>query len=101
MAFRSYEGREGKIRGAVRMNRIAGLLCRGIHADFASRIASFEFHQSGDFGEEGMVLAHPNVMAGMKFGASLANENVARLNQLVGVSFHAKVLRIAVASVSG
>ncbi len=73
----------------------------GIHADLASRFASLKFHHSGCFGEEGMILAHPNVMAGMKLGASLANENTTRLHLFVGVSLHAKVLRITVASVSG
>jgi hypothetical protein len=51
--------------------------------------------------EQGVILAAPNVVSGVKVGSTLANNNFARINFLATETLHAEALGITVASVTG
>lgn len=50
--------------------------------------------------KESVVLTHTNVIPRMKFGATLANDNVAGSYRLTTVLFHATILSVGVATVA-
>src|SRR5579863_2055400 len=59
-----------------------------------------EFNIPVDQGEEGMIAAHANVIAGFDFGAALAHNDAACCHQLPIEAFHSEHLRLAVASIA-
>ena len=59
-----------------------------------------ELHHTVGHREERIVASAPYVLARMKLGSSLANEDVARSNDLTTESLHTEVLRFGVASIA-
>jgi hypothetical protein len=51
-----------------------------------------EFDNTIRFGKQGVVLATAHIDAGVKLGAALANEDIARQHLLTGITLHAKAL---------
>jgi hypothetical protein len=52
-------------------------------------------------GKKGVVLAYANIVAGVKLGAALANDDAASGNELTAKALHAKALGIGVPTVPG
>jgi len=48
-----------------------------------------EFHFAVDFGEQGVILAHANVAAGVKPSSALTNDNAACGDQFTAIGFYA------------
>ena len=51
--------------------------------------------------EQGVVLAAANVLTGVDVGATLANQDFARANDLAGKTLAAQTLGVGIAAVSG
>ena len=49
-----------------------------------------EHYLTGDLGKQRMILAHADVIAGVEFGAALAHDDAARIDQFAAIAFHAK-----------
>src|SRR5690606_41341709 len=52
-------------------------------------------------GEQGVVTAQADALAGMELGAALADDDVAGLDGLAAVDLHTQVLRVGIAAVAG
>ena len=67
------------------------LLCR-LDNDGAALLLTLdgELHGAVDQREQGVILAHADVIARVELGTALANENVAGLDQLTAVALDAK-----------
>src|SRR3954465_3002159 len=52
-------------------------------------------------GEQGVVAATADVDAGVEVGAALADEDLARVDDLAAEALHAEALRVGVATVAG
>src|SRR6266542_3279731 len=63
-------------------------------------VLELEADHAVDQGKEGIVIGAAHVLAGMEFGAALANQDAARGHDLPAVALHAEVLRVAVAAVA-
>ncbi len=61
---------------------------------------NLELYDPIDFGEQGVVLAHAHILAGMEAGAELTDKDVARLYELASVALDSATLSPAVTSVS-
>lgn len=79
--------------GCVRIN-VCLFFCAGVRADadgFAVQTAfNREFDIAVHFGEQGVVFAHAYVVAGVEFGAALADDDGTCGNQFVAVGFYAQ-----------
>ena len=74
----------------------------GVYTDLAFIAAlAFEFYATFDSSENGVILAHANIVAGMEFGATLTNDDAASGYQLAVMSFGAQTLRVGVTTVVG
>lgn len=62
------------------------------HIPTLQRALDGELDGSGDLGEKRVVLADPDIVAGVELGAALANDDVASRNQLTTETLHAKTL---------
>src|SRR5438445_13050690 len=60
-----------------------------------------ELNCAGDFGEEGVIFAAPDVCSRFDRGPALADDDGAAGDKLAAESFYAKALRVGVAPVSG
>ena len=82
--------------GGLKSPPLQRLLVRGGNdADKASATALvFKFHVAGDEREQRVVLALPNVFAGLVLCAALANDNRARVDELAAESLYAKPLTV-------
>jgi len=49
-----------------------------------------ELHRTAGERKEGMVLAHAHILSGVKLGAALTHDDVARLHHFAAELFHAK-----------
>ena len=74
-----------------------GFFCRG-NVDAAS--VAVEEHAAVHKGEDGVVAAHAHALAGVPFGAALADDDVASDNDLSTEFLHAKTLAARVASIA-
>jgi hypothetical protein len=90
----SAHGRRGEPRGAG----LGGRGGRGIDVD--APVAAVEADVAVGEGEEGVIAAHADVIAGVELGAALADEDGAGGNELAAVTFHAETLAVAVAAVA-
>ena len=90
----SAHGKRGDPRGAG----LGGRGGRGIDVD--APVAAVEADVAVGKGEEGVVPAHADVVAGVEFGAALADEDGAGEDELAAVAFHAEALAVAVAAVA-
>lgn len=70
----------------------AGLSGDRLDTDRAAleRALDFELDHTVYFGKQGMVLAHADVIAGMIFGAALANDDVAGDDLLTAIALDAQ-----------
>ena len=59
------------------------------------------FNDAGHLGEQGVVLAHADVLAGLEAAAALAHDDGTAGNQLPAENLHAQALRIRIAAVLG
>ena len=67
------------------------LLCRLNDDGAALVLASYgELHRAVDQREQGVILAHADVVARVELGTTLANDDVASLDQLTAVALDAK-----------
>jgi hypothetical protein len=72
-----------------------------VNADLPSVISErFKFNFAIDQGENGMVLAHSNIVAGSDAGSALPDYDGASQNIFAAVSFDAQSLAGAIATVS-
>src|SRR6266853_4975652 len=78
-----------------------GLLSRANADELALAAAVAEFDHARDFGEQGVVLAPPDVFAGLHPRAALAHDDRAAGHQLPAEGLHAQPLRIRIAPVLG
>src|SRR5688572_9181546 len=78
--------------GGLGFSRIDGDL-------LAVLVLELEPHHPADQREQGIVAGPSHVLAGMKPGAALRDENAAGRHRFAPVALHAEVLGIAVASV--
>ena len=63
----------------------------GIYRDLTLVAAlAFEFYATFDSSENGVILTHANIVAGMEFGATLPNDDAASGYQLAVMSFGAR-----------
>ena len=90
----SAHGRRGGNRAGPGLGSRGG---RGI--DVNPPVAAIEADVAVGKGEEGVIAAHADVVAGVEFGAALADEDGAGGNKLTAVAFHAETLAVAVAAV--
>lgn len=67
------------------------LLCR-LNDDGAALVfaTNGELHRAVDQCEQGVILAHTDIVARVELGTALANDDVASLNQLTAVALNAK-----------
>ncbi len=63
-------------------------------------IAAIEADVAVGKGEESVVPSHADVVAGMEFGAALADENGTGEDKLAAETFHPEPLAVAVAAVA-
>ena len=76
------------------------LICRGNDADEASATAFvFELDVAGDERKKRVVLALPDVFAGLVLRAALANDNRACVNELAAKTLYAEPLTVRIAAV--
>src|SRR5258708_37616115 len=74
---------------------VDGFGCCGSHADEASTAAAvFKLDVPGDQREERVVLALADVFAGLVFGAALANQNRACVDQLAAEALYSQPLAV-------
>lgn len=83
----------------------AGLLRRSLrHRKYRYESAAFSFgtelHATLDESKQRMILADPNILAGVPLGASLARKNITGEHDLAAVLLHAKPPARAVATVA-
>ena len=82
-----------RVFGCVRIN-VCLFFCAGVGADadgFAVQTAfNREFDIAVHFSEQGVVFAHAYVVAGVEFGAALADDDGTCGNQFVSVGFYAQ-----------
>ena len=90
----SAHGRRGEPRGAG----LGGRGGRGI--DVNAPVAAVEADVAVGEGEEGVIAAHADVIAGVEFGAALTDEDGAGGDELTAVAFHAEALAVTVAAVT-
>ena len=57
-------------------------------------------HRAGNHRKQRIVLAATDVLTGMEMRAALANENLARVNNLTGKTLAAKTLRVGITAVT-
>src|SRR5690625_3598600 len=80
-------------------------VCRsGLGSDHADRLAAAlgaELDGAGRQGEQGVVLAAADVVTGMELRAALADEDLARVDELAAETLDAEALRVGVAAVPG
>lgn len=57
-------------------------------------------HRAGNHREQRVILATTDVLAGMEVRAALANEDLARVDNLTGKTLAAKTLRVGIAAVT-
>src|SRR6516165_1937109 len=83
--------------------RDAGVqLALRLHGDEGAPAGSaVEGDLAADRREDGVILAHAGVGAGMELGAALAQDDVARQHDLAAEALHAQALAGAVAPVAG
>ncbi len=60
-----------------------------------------ELDRTGREGEQGVVAAAADVDAGVEVGAALADDDLARADDLAAEALHAEALRVGVATVAG
>jgi len=73
-----------------------------VYADlFASAVLSLKADLTIDLGEQSIILADTNIVAGMEFGTTLANQNAACAYGLTVTAFEAQALRRGIATVFG
>src|SRR6185312_15304805 len=70
-----------------------------VHLDLAARAGS-EGDDAVGSGEQGVVAADANVLAGVHLGAALADQDVARQNLLAAEALHAEALAVGIAAVA-
>lgn len=71
------------------------------HVATAESALHFELDHAFDFSEEGVVFAHAHAETGMELGAALTNDDVAGLDDLTTIHFHAKAFTFGIAAVTG
>ena len=78
------------------------LLLNGINADLFARFAvALKFNGTVDKSEESIIGADADIVAGMDFGASLSDEDVACENELTVSSLGAESLGFGITAVTG
>src|SRR5690349_16832028 len=70
-----------------------------VHFDLATRTGA-ERNDAVGHGEQGMVAADADVLAGAHLGATLANQDVAREDLLAAEALHAQALAVGIAAVT-
>ena len=70
-----------------------------VHLDLAAR-ALAERHDAVDGGEQGVVAADADILAGVHLGAALADEDVAGEDLLAAEPLHAEPLAVGIAAVA-
>src|ERR1041385_6021195 len=84
------------------MNNDSRALLRGTDADeFAVPAAVAELNDTGDFGEQRVVLAQAHVLTRLNAGAALPDDDRTAGHQLAAEGLHAQTLRIRIAPVFG
>ena len=74
----------------------------GIYTDLTLVAAlAFKFNATFDSSENGVVLTHANIVAGMEFSTTLTNDDAASGYQLAVMSLGAHTLRVRVTTVVG
>jgi hypothetical protein len=53
-----------------------------------------KIYRTGDFGEQGMILAHANIFSRVHLGPALADDNAASGDEFSTEAFHAEAFRI-------
>jgi hypothetical protein len=87
-------------QGGNRTGRSLLMLFRGANADeFAEPAAVAELYDPGYFGENGIVLTHTGILAGLKPRPALADDNGPAGYHLAAEHLHAEALRIRIAAV--
>src|SRR5215210_6322317 len=71
------------------------------HVDQLAALALPELHDAGRRGEERVVAAPPDVLAGVEARAALADDDPAGLHRLAVVQLHAEALGVGVTPVAG
>src|ERR1700758_1359676 len=87
--------------GPPRNVRFAAKLISRNDADRLAAASFAELHGAGGRREQRVVPATPHVDPGVEGGATLANQDLARLDDLTAEPLHAKPLRGGVAAVAG
>ena len=77
----------------------SGLRCDGIDADLLTAAATFELHDTGHIGLEGVIPAPTDVEAWEKLRSPLAHNDGACLDRLSAVGFDTEVLWVTVTAV--
>src|SRR3546814_470116 len=81
--------------------RRVGLRLRREHRyERATGLAVVELHMAVGGGEQGVILAHADVLAGMHLGAALADDDIARNDGLAAELLDAEALGLGVATVA-
>src|SRR3989338_1086503 len=73
--------------GLIRFER------RGLRGDDGNcsallRTLDGEYDLAGDLGKQRVILAHTDVFAGVEFGAALAHDDAARIDQFAAIALH-------------
>jgi hypothetical protein len=78
------------------------LLWRGVYAHLFAALGTldFESHDAIDLGEEGMIGSAPHIHAGMKPGAPLPHEDIARPHDLATEPLDPKAFRFRIATIT-
>jgi hypothetical protein len=93
--------RDGSRTGRSRKSGRNACFLGRVNADaLAFFVQTFEFDNPGDLGKQGAILADADILAGMDFGAVLANQDGPRLDQLATEPLYAETLAGAVPPVS-
>src|SRR6478752_5883063 len=70
-----------------------------VHLDLAAR-AGAEADHAVDGGEQRVVAAETDILAGVHLGAALADQNIARQDLLAAEALHAQPLAVGIAAVT-
>jgi hypothetical protein len=82
-------------------SRVLGRRCRCVDAYLlAGLVVALELHHAVHLGKERIVAAFSNVRSGMELRAALTNDDRPCMDRLAVIPFYAKVLRVAVSTVS-
>ena len=102
--FCIYSSKNKKPRRVARAGffgaRVSGSARDDAYRSAIPRALDIELHPAVDFGEQRVVLADADVHAGVKFGAALAHQNVARQNLFAGITLDAEALRVGIPTVA-